>query len=444
MRTGNGARSAGAGALRVRTGFARLTVLHSGFAHCTMKTQLFLDLQESGSTPEPPKPQSPPRPASPKSPAARSVPDDAAAPPRQPAVWQGPGAQRAGGDATMQQADVGTMQRAPDTAARGVGVAIESWADRAAQSRPASAAPAPVMPQPRLANDAQTLPGRPARQDALPPPPTTAPAAAGVRVAARPDLKDVPQPEAYPHPRVDTGAAARPDPFDDDVTIPRASSAVDDADWLAARLAAQAVQPRTPAWDRFWKRRVAMWSIAGGLLAGVAAGGLWLYEAIKVDGAPGVVAATAPATGAPATAVNGAPPPAAAQAVAPTPPPAVQPAASTDMVRPLPEVAAAVSPAPDAADRSVKTVDTTTAQAADVEPPRRAPRQEATARKRQATKTTRARTHDTAPVSQVAAEPSARQRREELLMQCRAHGYDERRCFQRACTMTRYGLVCRG
>jgi hypothetical protein len=114
------------------------------------------------------------------------------------------------------------------------------------------------------------------------------------------------------------------------------------------------------------------------------------------------------------------------------------------MVRPLPEVAAAVSPAPDAADRSVKTVDTTTAQAADVESPQRAPRQEATARKRQAAKPTRARTHDTPSAPQVAAEPSARQRREELLMQCRAHGYDERRCFQRACTMTRYGLVCRG
>jgi hypothetical protein len=408
-----------------------------------MKTQLFLDLQESGSASEPPKQQTRPS-APPKPPAARSAPDDVAAPRPQPAVWHGPGAQRAGGDTAMQRTDSGTMQRAPDTTARGLGVAIESWADRAAQSRPASAAPAPAMLQPRPVNDAQTLPGRPARQDELPSPPTTAPAAAGVRVAARPDPKDVPQPEAYPHPRVDAGPAARPDPFDDDVTIPRSPSPVDDADWLSARLAAQAVQPRAPAWDRFWKRRVAMWSIAGGLLAGLAAGGLWLYEAKKVDGAPGVVAATAPAGTAPAAAVNGAPPPAAAQAVAPTPPPAVQPAATTDMVRPLPEVAAAVSPAPDAADRSVKTVDTTTAQAADVESPQRAPRQEATARKRQAAKPTRARTHDTPSAPQVAAEPSARQRREELLMQCRAHGYDERRCFQRACTMTRYGLVCRG
>ena len=55
VRTGNDARSSGAGALRAGTGFATLPILHSGFAHCTMKTQLFLDLQESGSAPPPPK-----------------------------------------------------------------------------------------------------------------------------------------------------------------------------------------------------------------------------------------------------------------------------------------------------------------------------------------------------------------------------------------------------
>jgi hypothetical protein len=44
----------------------------------------------------------------------------------------------------------------------------------------------------------------------------------------------------------------------------------------------------------------------------------------------------------------------------------------------------------------------------------------------------------------VAADPSPRQRREETLMQCRAHGYDARRCIERACTMTRYGLACKG
>jgi hypothetical protein len=41
-------------------------------------------------------------------------------------------------------------------------------------------------------------------------------------------------------------------------------------------------------------------------------------------------------------------------------------------------------------------------------------------------------------------EPSARQRREETLMQCRAHGYDERQCLQRGCEMTRFGFACKG
>jgi hypothetical protein len=41
-------------------------------------------------------------------------------------------------------------------------------------------------------------------------------------------------------------------------------------------------------------------------------------------------------------------------------------------------------------------------------------------------------------------EPSARQRREETLMQCRAHGYDERQCVQHGCEMTRYGFACKG
>jgi hypothetical protein len=41
-------------------------------------------------------------------------------------------------------------------------------------------------------------------------------------------------------------------------------------------------------------------------------------------------------------------------------------------------------------------------------------------------------------------EPSARQRREETLMQCRAHGYDDRQCVQRGCEMTRYGFACKG
>ncbi|MBW8900625.1 MAG: hypothetical protein JF619_21460 [Massilia sp.] len=387
-----------------------------------MKTQLFLDLQESGSAPAPPKPPTPasappappkppaqatalPRPATP--PVARSAADDAAVPRRPPAVWQGPGAQRADMDAAMQRADAGTMQRAPDTAARGLGVAIESWADRAAQSRPAAPAAAPGLPQRDPAIEAQTL---------------SAPAQA--RDDARPDA----------HPPVDAGPAARPEPLPDDATIPRSSSAVDEAGWLATRRRAAPTPRKAAGWNRFLPRRLAAWSIAGVLLTGVAAGGLWLYEESRVDGAPVVVAATAPVP-----AASGARAPAAPQAVAP---------ATTPPVQPVPHVAAAAavpaSPSPVEADRTVKPVDMATPAAADVEPPKHPPRQAVTARKRPAPQTPRARTHDTAPVSRVATEPSARQRREELLMQCRAHGYDERRCFQRACTMTRYGLVCRG
>lgn len=338
----------------------------------------------------------------------------------------------------MQRADAGTMQRGPDTAARGLGVAIESWADRAARSRPAAPPAPPAMTAP-------PSPGRAARHDALPRPPAPEPVAIRAPAAAPPDPEDYLRPEAPPRPRIDAGPVARPEPFTDDVTIPRAPSAADEADWLATRLSAEIAQPRAPARNAFWKRRLAVWSIAGGLVAGVAAGGLWLYKETRGVGAPVVVAKTAPAGTAPAAAGSGAQASAAPEAATRVP----QPAAAADIVRPLPDVATAapvpVAPAPDAAaDRTVKTVDTATAHAADVAPPKRAPRQAVTADKRPAPKTPRARTHDTPPPARVAAEPSARQRREELLMQCRAHGYDERRCFQRACTMTRYGLVCRG
>jgi hypothetical protein len=42
------------------------------------------------------------------------------------------------------------------------------------------------------------------------------------------------------------------------------------------------------------------------------------------------------------------------------------------------------------------------------------------------------------------AEPTDRRRREETLLQCRAHGYNERQCIQRSCVMTRFGLACKG
>jgi hypothetical protein len=246
----------------------------------------------------------------------------------------------------------------------------------------------------------------------------------------------------------------------DDVTIPRSPSTVDDADWLAARLRADAVLRDAPARTRFGKRRLVMWSLAGGLMVAVAAGALWLYEDNRVDGALDVVARTAPAGKAPTAAGSGAQAYAAPQPVPATAAPAVQPAATTDIVRPVPDAAATAAvpappvaaaaasavpapAAPDAADRSVKSVDTTTARAADIEPPQRAAHQPATARKRPTPKTSHARAHDTLPAARAAAEPSPLQRHEETLLQCRAHGYDERQCLRHACTMTRYGFVCR-
>jgi hypothetical protein len=81
----------------------------------------------------------------------------------------------------------------------------------------------------------------------------------------------------------------------------------------------------------------------------------------------------------------------------------------------------------------------------DVNPPRRTSRQEASTRKRAAAKARHAQVQAHAPDrAPVAATPSPRERREETLMQCRAHGYDERQCIQRACAMTRYGLACKG
>jgi hypothetical protein len=344
----------------------------------------------------------------------------------------------------MQRADAGALQRAPDTAARGLGIAIESWADRAARSRSAPPAAAPRMPQRDQAVDAQTLPGRPARRDDIASPPVTESAPVHPPGHASPDPADVSRPGTPRHPRLDAGPAARPEPFPDDATIRRLPSAADEVYWHARRRRAAPTRRMAAIWNRFWPRRLAAWSIAGVLLAGVAAGGLWLYEKKPAGGAR--VVAAAPARTLPAPAASSAA--AAPQAIAPATTPAVQPTTATDIVRPVPDVTAAAAvpapPAPVDVDRTVNTVETATTPATDVEPPKRAPGQPVTARKRPAPKLPRARAPDTAPAARVAAERSARQRREELLMQCRAHGYDERRCFLHACTMTRYGLVCRG
>jgi hypothetical protein len=270
------------------------------------------------------------------------------------------------------------MQRAPETSARGKGVAIEALADRIAQAR---AQP----PTPRPPIDEATLPGAEARPPPVPPQPAAA------------------------HDHV-------PPPHADAATIPRPVQPDIEAEWLAARMRAEAVARETPAWSSMWKRRLVTWSIAGGLLAGLAAGGLWLYEDNRVEDALVVVANTTPAGQ----------PPAAPAFVAATPPPL-----TPEPVKPVPEE----SVAPVIDDK------VPVAAPVDVTPPRRAARNGKATTKRTTGKARRAAARE-APA--VAAEPSPRQRREETLMQCRAHGYDARQCIERACTMTRYGLVCKG
>lgn len=354
-----------------------------------MKTQLLQDFQESGSADAAPKPADPPPPAPARAP--------------RPAVWHGPGARREAAGAAVQRADPGPMQRAPDTSARGLGVAIEAWAERAAQHRPE---PPPAPPPPAEA----TVPGQHARTSHVPPPRPPEPA-----------------PAPPPQPRID------PD------TLPRPTQAEAEADWLAARLREDAAQRDAPAWSSLWKRRLVTWSIAGGLLAAVAAGGLWLYEENRVEGALVVVANTSPA---PAAAPSGAQAfpagsPSAVPAMPSTPAPAADDAVKPLPPQPGPDVAAAPPPAADATPAA----DARTVVPVDVDPPRRAARHATPARKHAAAKSRRAQARDEPPAS---ATPSPRQRREETLMQCRAHGYDERQCIQRGCTMTRYGLACKG
>ncbi|WP_075791433.1 hypothetical protein [Massilia putida] len=368
-----------------------------------MKTQLLQDFQESGSAEAAPKPAE----AAPKS----ADPPPAPARPPRPAVWHGPGARRDLAGAAVQRADPGAMQRAPDTPARGLGVAIEAWAERAAQHRPTPPQQRPPAPPP---TDEATVPGEQARPRHVPPPRPSGPAA--------------------PESRIDPGSGPG--------TIPRPGrpEAEAEADWLAARLRDDAARDGTPAWGSVWKRRLVTWSIAGGLLAAIAAGGLWLYEENRVDGALVVVANTSPAP----VAASGAQafPTGSAAAVPAAPAPTAPVAAETVKPLPEPEIAAAAVPAPAPAAETPPPDDASrTVVPVDVNPPRRTSRPASSARKRAAAKARRAQAREEPPV---AATPSPRQRREETLMQCRAHGYDERQCIERACTMTRYGLACKG
>ena len=225
---------------------------------------------------------------------------------------------------------------------------------------------------------------------------------------------------------------------------PQGVPAGGDPDWLRERLARDgALQDRTE-WNGLWRRRLASWGAAGVLLALLAGGGLWLYEQSRVEGALVVVANTNPApetrtvrpAGVPAPAALPASPPVANIEKAdpfPAPVPAQAEASSDGAVGgtagPSTASGAAEPQTPAFADRTVVPVATDAAPAAK-------PKHRRSRASRRAEPEARAEVRE--------SERSYRQRYEETLMQCRAHGYDERQCLQRGCEMTRYGFACKG
>jgi hypothetical protein len=260
-----------------------------------------------------------------------------------------------------------------------------------------------------------------------------------------------------------------------------------DPEWLAERLARDAALHERSEWSGSWVRRLATWGTAAVLLALVAAGGLWLYEQRQVEGALVVLANTnpAPATGLTQPAAPRASPalPASTELAAAPTPPATAPAASPALTpvapvtptepaarditppaqdAPLPSTnavgrstgASTASAAGDTANGttveapSVKAVDTAAAaKRAELSPSSRSKsRAEAqTKGKRDAArKQTKTVASAAGREGARAGERSYRQRYEETLMQCRAHGYDERQCLQRGCEMTRFGFACKG
>jgi hypothetical protein len=409
------------------------------------------------------------------------------------------------------------MQRAPETGARGLGVAIEAWAERAAQERPAApdkafdatasgssearrAVMAPAEPEygtpaplPRPLPDDVTLPreafasapAAPIAATVTPVPSTAAPSLAAdpVAPADRPARPAAPPAPAPPPVLPDVTLAPQVETTFDTRTLPQPVQPDAEADRLAVRARGAAVPRDTPARNSAWKRRLVAWSIAGGVAAGLAAGGLWWYAANRGDGAL-VAASTAPArggqvltAGAPAAAPPDAAPEVGNAALIPSAPPAteVRPpvpapsAAVADAAKPVPAApppvaAQAVTPAPAPAPQQAKAVHTRIAEAGstverppvanvatgrttgrvDVSPPKRTPRHATSARKQTAAKPRPAPAPGPRAAAPTASTPSPRERREETLMQCRARGYDERQCTLRACMMTRYGLVCRG
>jgi len=309
----------------------------------------------------------------------------------------------------------------------------DSLIERAARpARPVPAAPAPrpapaaaatprVWRRPQMVPDAAVHGG--ATGAAMPRKPEAAP------FAAPPIRSSSPPPPLSPPAASPPQQAASPDP----ALIP---------DWLAARLREDHANEGRAEWRSLWQRRIVSWSMAAGILAVLAAGGLWLYQESRVDEALVVVANTTPEPN--ALPVKAAP-------ILPLPVP-VEPAVRPVEVRDAPTETAIAPPKPEPSSEppaelamreeapvagavagAASGAAVVAKKAADRKPSRRAAR----------SKVARASSVRGAGANTGTA-LSARQRREETLMQCRAHGYDQRQCDRRECEMTRFGFACKG
>lgn len=238
------------------------------------------------------------------------------------------------------------------------------------------------------------------------------------------------------------GFAPQPLPFGAPLPGREPPRTAGDPDWLTERLAREAAVHERPEWGLSWTRRLLSWGAAGVLLALVAAGGLWLYEQSRVEGALVVVANTNPV---PASA-----PRAALPRALPTAP--AVPAVTTNSEQPAMPIAASADTASSkgvsaAGETSAAaTVETPGVAAVDIATPVRSspPKHKRSSIHKPAKTVASAAPRDAERSGERPYERSYRQRYEETLMQCRAHGYDERQCLQRGCEMTRYGFACKG
>jgi hypothetical protein len=370
-----------------------------------MKTRLLEDIDENGSAAPAPVFTRVPTPV--PAPAAEAA-------PAPPAVEVRPAPGRAGP----------LLERASD-AARTQGVRSREPREPAVWHRPEASADPADATTPNPARSARKPPAPPESSGTTEP--RFAPQPPGFHVGLHAELQHRPPgPNTVPQPSpAPAGAppAAGASPF-----------AAEGPDWLAVHLREDAALRNEPEWNSVWKRRMVTWSMAAVLFALAAAAGLWMVQETQVEGALVVVANTSPpvvpATPAPRAA---APPALSATGTTDAQPAAVAPesvamAPETGGGRSAPRAGPAVAATPAEVPAA-----TSTPREPEPERARAAPRHRKVAASAQPR-----------PAAPASREPSARLRREETLMQCRAHGYDERQCIQRGCVMTRYGLACRG